>query len=99
MSKTKWNKGRNCVLARDFDVLKTGDKAWIFDVTDDAVVLLSKTAKDVDSSRALKKVTMTHDEADECVKLTIGKPRSNFNDVLVSESDLKELLDKKLEQL
>ncbi len=99
MSKVKWNKGRNCVISQDFGGLLAGDKAWIFDVTDTGVVVLSKTTKDVDASRALKKVVMTFDQADDHVKLTIGKPRTNFKDVLVTQEQVDQLVADKLSQL
>lgn len=96
---TAEKKGRNCVLTKDFGGLQAGDKGWIFDVNGDTVVVLSKTTKDVPAERALKRVGMTHEEADDCVKLTIGKPRSNFKDVLVSQAEVDKLVQEKLDSL
>jgi hypothetical protein len=98
----KWTaekKGRNCILVKNMGELQAGDKAWVFDVTDTSVMVLSKTEKDVTGGRSLKKVTMTHDEADDCVKLTIGKPRSNFKDVLITQSEVNQLVQSKLDSL
>lgn len=99
MSKTVWNKGRNCVFTSDFESFKTGDKAWVFDSTESTVTLLTKTSKDVAPERALKKCSLTVEQASACVRLTIGKPRANFKDVLVSQDEVNALVESKLNQL
>jgi len=94
-----WNKGRNCQLATDFGGALAGDKAWIFDVSSDSVTLLTKTSKDVDASRALKRIVVPIANADTVIKLTTGKPRNNFTGILVDQSQIDALAADKLATL
>lgn len=94
-----WNKGRNCVLATAFGGAQAGDKAWIFDVGADSVTLLTKTSKDVDPSRALKRIVVPLTDAETVIKLTTGKPRNNFKDILVDPAQIDALLASKVASL
>jgi len=94
-----WNKGRNCQLSTDFGGALAGDKAWIFDVSSTEVTLLTKTSKDVDPSRALKRIVVPIADAENVVKLTTGKPRNNFTDILVDPAKIDQLAAEKLATL
>lgn len=94
-----WNKGRNCILAEDFGGALAGDKAWIFDVNPDSVTLLTKTSKDVDSTRALKRIVVPVVDAERVIKLTTGKPRNNFKDILIDPAVVDALMADKLASL
>ncbi len=96
----KWNKGVNCVLISDFTCggidFKKGDSGWIYEVTDDSLVVLTKTSEKVDASRAIKRVTIPLDSAEDVVKLTTGKPRKDFSSIFVTKEDLAALAASKM---
>lgn len=94
-----WNKGRNCALATDFGGALAGDKAWIFDCSADSVTLLTKTSKDVDPARALKRIVVPIADAEKVIKLTTGKPRNNFTGILVDQSEIDKLAAARLSTL
>lgn len=75
----KWNKGTNCVLKQDFNGYLTGDKSWVFEVTDTAVVLLTKTKDVVAPERAEQKITVPLEQAEAVIQPTTGKPRKDFS--------------------
>ena len=94
-----WNKGRNCAFATDFGGALAGDKAWIFDCNADSVTLLTKTSKDVDPSRALKRIVIPLADAESVIKLTTGKPRNNFTGILVDQTEIDKLAAQRLSTL
>lgn len=101
MSDKKWNKGTNCKLARDFVcgevTFREGDLAWVFDVGDNTVTVLTKTPDKVNPERALKKVVVPLADASSVIKLTTGKPRKDFSTIFVTKEDVAALAASKME--
>lgn len=95
-----WKKGVNCGLARDVSSngidFKAGDKAWIFDVTAENVTLLTKTSKDIDPARSLKKIVIPVGNAEDTIKLSTGKPRKDFSSIFVTKEDMEKMAADKL---
>jgi len=91
----KDKKGVNCGLARDVSSngvdFKAGDKAWIYDVNENGIVLLTKTNKDVEASRSLKKIVVPLDQAEATIKLSTGKPRKDFSSIFVTKEDMEKM--------
>lgn len=88
-------KGVNCGLAQDFSCggidFKAGDKAWIFEVTEETVTLLTKTPKDVNADRSLKKVIIPMALAEATIKLSTGKPRKDFSSIFVTKEEIDKM--------
>lgn len=76
-----WKRGRNCEFVVDTTNVKVGTKAWVFTVGKEDVTFLTKK----DQTPSLQKVTLSVEEAETCVAVKPGKPRSDFES-LFSES-------------
>jgi hypothetical protein len=100
MATTKvWNKGTNAVLTEDFEGFPKGTKCWIFDSTTNPEVLkvLTKREKDgVAKDFATKFVNVPMAQSESFVKTCIGKPRKDFDEVLVPQSEVDRIIAEKM---
>lgn len=96
MSKV-WNKGTNAQLLVDFDGVPSGTKCWIFESTPETLKILTKREKDgVPKDHAVKFLDVPQEQSESVVKTCIGKPRKDFEEVLLDQSEVDRIIAEKM---